>query len=109
MKFEGYILQSYEDTEGTAQEEKLKQLTKDALVNIFGLDPSGASLTREEKKHVKVFSGVNRGRFKIYVLVPFTDRDRVSEALSEHWQPKFLIRKDIHILLEDEPDLVPSV
>jgi hypothetical protein len=109
MKFNGYILQSYEETEGVAQEANLKQLTKDALVNLFNLGEETASLTREEKKHVKVFSGAHRGRFKIFVLVPFADRDRVSKALAVEWQPPFLTRKDIHVLLEDEPDLVPPV
>jgi hypothetical protein len=109
MKFEGYILQTYEDTEGTVQEANLKRLTKEALERIFKLTDDTASLTREEKKHVKVFSGTNRGRFKIFIHIPYADLNRVSKALAMEWQPPFQTRKDIHVVLTDEDELVPPV
>jgi hypothetical protein len=112
MEFTRYILLSYEVVVGANREGSLRENTKQALERLFSLTDQNASLTQEEMKHVKVFSAdqrSNRGFFKTLILIPYEDQDRVSRALSQIWDPDFVITRDLYIDLKEEPALVPSV
>jgi hypothetical protein len=106
MEFTEYVLLSYAVVAGEGREAKLRSDTKRALDLIFGLQRSTASLTEQEKRQVKVFcstDGERIGYYKLFVLVPSGERERVSRALGEVWNPDLVQSKDLHVLLEHIP------
>jgi hypothetical protein len=57
-------------------------------------------LTPEEKRHVRVMTGRQKGFFKVFVLVPSEDYERVSKAVGQVWDPDFISAKEVHVILD---------
>jgi hypothetical protein len=105
MDFTEYVLLSYAVATGEGREAKLRQETKRALDLIFGLQGE-VSLTEQEKCQVKVFRSTDSeriGSFKLFVFIPSGDRERVSRALGEVWDPDLVQTKDLHVLMRQIP------
>jgi hypothetical protein len=105
MEFTEYVLLSYAVTTGEGREAKLRHETKKALDLIFGLQGEIA-LTEQEKSQVKIFRNTDTeriGSFRLFVLIPSGDRERVSRALGEVWDPDLVQTKDLHVLMRQIP------
>jgi hypothetical protein len=106
MEFTEYILLSYAVATGEGREARLRYETKKALDLIFGLDDPEASLTQQEKSQIQVFSSMDSeriGSYKLFVLIPSGDKDRVSKALGEVWDPDLVQSKDLHVVMMQIP------
>jgi hypothetical protein len=105
MEFTEYVLPSYAVVTGEGREGKLRHETKRALDLIFGLQGEIA-LTEQEKSQGKVFRNTDSeriGSFGLFVFIPSGDRERVSKALGEVWDPDLVQTKDIHVLMRQIP------
>jgi hypothetical protein len=106
MAFTRYKLVSYEAVQGTERAETLLQETQRDLTKLLSRPEPGSTeeeepgLTQEEKCELKTLTGLQSGFFKVFVLIPFDDQERISKAFSQIWDPELLTTRVVDLVLE---------